>query len=165
MALCFEDLAVGQQLPTLTKGPMSPAHIMRWSAAIENWHRIHYDQRFATEHDKLPDILVNGSWKQHVLVQLLKDGLGPDGWLWKIQFRYKLMDVAWDTLNAVAEVIDRKEVDGLGFVQCRISLVNQRDQVSTAGYAVGVVPLRGGKKVPYPFAAKPGYDVFQTPSE
>src|SRR5271157_202619 len=118
--ICFEDVSVGQDIPTVVKGPMSTAHIMRWSAAMENWHRIHYDWRFATEHDKLPDVLINGSWKQHVLVQLIKDGLGPDGWLWKIQFRYKMMDVAWDTLHAHAEVIDRREINGLGFLQCRI---------------------------------------------
>ncbi len=165
VAVYFEDLPTGTQLPPLSKGPMSPAHIMRWSAAVENFHRIHYDHGFATEHDKLPDILVNGSWKQHVLVQLMKDGLGRDGWLWKIQFRYKMMDVAWDTLHARAEVLDRREIDGLGFVQCRIQLLNQRDQVSTAGHAIGVVPLQGGRPVPYPFVARPEYDVFARPTE
>ena len=165
MSACYEDFAVGSKLPVITKGPMSPAHIMRWSAAMENGHRIHYDWRFATEHDKLPDVLVNGSWKQHVLVQLMKDGLGPDGWLWKIQFRYKMMDIAWDTLHAHAEVIDRREIDGLGFVHCRITLLNQRDQVSTAGFAVGVIKLRNGRAVPYPFAPKPEYDVFVNPAE
>lgn len=164
MAMNFDDFPVGAVLPGLTKGPMSPAHIMRWSAAMENWHRIHYDSRFATGHDKLPDILVNGSWKQHVLVQLMKDGLGTDGWLWKINFRYKMMDVVWDTLVGRAEVIDRREIDGLGFVQCRIALRNQRDELSTAGYAVGVVPLKGGRAVPYPFAPKPEYNVFTTPT-
>ncbi|MBL8697117.1 MAG: acyl dehydratase [Alphaproteobacteria bacterium] len=165
MSLCFDDFPIGAKLPSLTKGPMSPVHIMRWSAAIENFHRIHYDRSFAVEHDKLPDILVNGSWKQHVMVQLLKDGLGPDGWLWKIQFRYKMMDVAWDTLHAHAEVIDRREIDGLGFLQCRLALLNQRDQVSTAGFAVGVVPLKGGRRPPYPFVPKPDYDVFKAPAE
>jgi hydroxyacyl-ACP dehydratase HTD2-like protein with hotdog domain len=75
----FEDIAVGDSLAPVVKGPMTTAHIMRWSAAMENWHRIHYDWRFATQHDGLPDVLVNGSWKQHVLVQLLKDGLGNNG--------------------------------------------------------------------------------------
>ncbi len=165
MATCFEDLPVGTRLPSLVKGPMSPVHIMRWSAAVENFHRIHYDHRFATEHDKLPDVLVNGSWKQHVLVQLMKDGLGRDGWLWKLQFRYKMMDVAWDTLTASAEVIDRREIDGLGFVRCRIGLTNQRDEVSTEGQAVGVVKLRDGRPVPYPFVVKPAYQAFGAPAE
>ena len=160
MTLWYDDVAPGQQLSRLSKGPISPAHIMRWSAAVENWHRIHYDQAFAREHDKLPDVLINGSWKQHVLVQLMKDGLGPDGWLWKIQFRYKRMDVAWDTLKGSADVVEKREADGLGFVACRIALLNQNDEVSTAGVAVGVLPLRGGRKVPYPFTPKPDYPVF-----
>jgi acyl dehydratase len=156
----YDDLSPGQELAHLDKGPITPAHIMRWSAAIENWHRIHYDQTFAKEHDKLPDILINGSWKQHVLVQLMKDGLGPDGWLWKIQFRYKRMDIAWDVLRGRAEVVEKREADGLGFVACRIALVNQRDEVSTAGTAVGVIPINGGRKVPYPFVPKPDYPAF-----
>ena len=96
MALRWNDLAAGARAGEIDKGPISTAHIMRWSAAVENLHRIHYDHRFATEHDKLPDVLINGSWKQHVLVQLAKDALGPEGWLWKIKFRYRKMDVAGD---------------------------------------------------------------------
>jgi hypothetical protein len=96
----FESLAVGDRIATVDKGVITTAHIMRWSAAVENWHRIHYDQAFATGHDKLPNVLINGSWKQHVLVQLVKDGLGPAGWLWKLKFRYRRMDVAGDALRA-----------------------------------------------------------------
>src|SRR3954464_6566219 len=110
---------------------MTTAHIMRWSAAIENWHRIHYDWRFATSHDGLPDVLVNGSWKQHVLVQLLKDSLGETGWLWKLRFRYRAMDVAGDTLFANAEVTKVERCGELGFVTMRVDLRNQREIVST----------------------------------
>jgi hypothetical protein len=160
MPVCFEDIELGKPLGNLTKGPISPAHIMRWSSAMENWHRIHYDQPFATGHDKLPDVLINGSWKQHVLVQLMKDCLGPDGWLWKIEFRYKAMDVAWDTLHGTAQPVERRVIDDLGFLRCQIQLVNQRDEATTVGSAIGVLPLRGGKKVPYPFVPKPEYREF-----
>lgn len=160
MPLRFEDIEIGKPIATLTKGPISPAHIMRWSAAMENWHRIHYDQPFAVHHDKLPDVLINGSWKQHVIVQLMKDGLGPDGWLWKISFRYKSMDKAWDTLVGVAEPLEKREIDGLGFVRCRVQLINQSGNVTTEGIAVGVVPLQEGRPVPSPFVPVPAYDVF-----
>jgi len=163
MPIYYEDVAVGSTLHTLKKGPMSPAHIMRWSSAMENWHRIHYDQQFATGHDKLPAVLINGSWKQHVLVQLMKDGLGPDGWLWKIKFRYKSMDVVWDTLAGTAEVTDKREVDNLGFVTCKIELVNQRNEISTSGWAIGVLPLRNGPQVPYPFMPKDEYRSVMLP--
>jgi acyl dehydratase len=165
MAMRYEDLAAGATVGTLDKGTMSTAHIMRWSAAVENWHRIHYDHRFATGHDQLPDVLINGSWKQHVLVQLVKDALGPAGWLWKIRFRYKRMDVAGDAIRARAELVDKAAIDGLGFVTLRIVLTNQRDEVSTAGYAIGVLPLAGGAAVPYPFVAKPAYQAVQMPAD
>ena len=71
----FEDFVIGQAIAPLHKGRITTAHIMRWSASVENWHRIHYDQAFATGHDGLPDVVINGSWKQHILVQLMKDTL------------------------------------------------------------------------------------------
>lgn len=159
----FEDVAIGDRIGELDKGRMSTAHIMRWSAAVENFHRIHYDQPFAVNHDKLPDVLINGSWKQHVLVQLVKDGLGPAGWLWKLKFRYRKMDIAGDTIRAHAEVIDKQTIAGLGFVTLHVAITDQNEAVSTAGHAVGVLPLRGGPDVPYPFVPKPDYDAVALP--
>lgn len=151
MSIAFEDIAVGHRFEPLLKGPIRTPHIMRWSAAMENWHRIHYDWRFATGHDGLPDVLINGSWKQHIIVQLLKDRLGPEGWPWRLRFRYRAMDIAGDTISASAEVTRTSKVDGYGFLTMRIALTNSRDIVSTTGWAIGVLPLRGGRPVPYPF--------------
>jgi len=147
----FDRLEVGQTLATLDKGTITTAHIMRWSAAVENFHRIHYDQAFATGHDKLPNVLINGSWKQHILVQLAKDGLGPTGWLWRLKFRYKKMDVAGDALRALAQVVNKRAIGELGFVTLKVSLLNQGGDVSTAGHAIGVLPARAGANVSYPF--------------
>ena len=90
--LYFEDVTVGQSIPTLDKGPFTTAHLMRWSAAMENWHKIHYDERFAIEHDKLPGLLVNGSLKQQYVMQLLADWAGPGGWVWKASFQFRAMN-------------------------------------------------------------------------
>lgn len=147
----FESLVIGERIPSLTKGPISPAHIMRWSAAIENWHRIHYDWRYATEHDKLPDVLINGSWKQHVLIQLLVDWLGETGWLWKVSFQFRAMNVPGETLTAWG-VITGKEIRGrFGVAMLEIGLKNKDGVESTPGKASVVLPLRDGPALPYPF--------------
>ena len=159
----FARLAPGQRLATLEKGIMTTAHIMRWSAAVENFHRIHYDQAFATGHDKLPGVLINGSWKQHVLAQLVKDGLGPQGWLWRLKFRYLKMDLAGDSMRAVADVVAVQAMGELGFVTLRIALLNQADEVSTAGHAIGVLPARPGVRVPYPFQPQAEHRAIQFP--
>jgi hypothetical protein len=149
----FEDVELGQAINPIVRGPMTTMHLMRWSAAIENWHRIHYDLPFAVDHDKLPGLLVNGSWKQHLICQLLKDWAGSEGWVWKVRFQYRDTDVALDTITASGEVTGKQVVDGLGYVDCSVQLSNSRGKVSTEGEGVVVLPVAGGRPVPYPFEA------------
>ncbi len=149
--LYFEDVAVSQEIPTVVKGPMSTAHIMRWSAAMENWHRIHYDWRYATEHDRLPDVMVNGSWKQHVLIQLLTDWVGESGWAWKVSFQFRAMNVPGDTLTAWGRITEVEERGRYGLVHLDVGLRNHEGVESTPGRATVVLPRRGGPPVPYPF--------------
>jgi acyl dehydratase len=148
----FQELEFGAELPGLTRGPITPVHLMRWSAAIENWHRIHYDAPFAVEHDGLPGLLINGSWKQHFLVQLMTDWLGPDGWLTRIDFQFRQMNLVGETLHAHGVITKLSEQDGIGIVECRIGIRNEAGVESTPGTAVGVLPLDEERGVPYPFA-------------
>ena len=149
--LHFEDVAVGVEIPSIVKGPLSTAHVMRWSAAMENWAPIHYDWRYATQHDKLPDVLVNGSWKQHVLMQALNDWIGETGWLWKINFQYRGMSVPGDTLTAWGRVTAKSQRGGFGVVDLDIGMRDQKGVETAPGKASVVLPLRGGTPVPYPF--------------
>ena len=151
--LVFEDLSIGDETTPLVRGPITPSHLMRWSAAIENWHRIHYDLPFATEHDKLPGLPINGTWKQHFLVQMMREWIGPTGWLWKIDFSFRKLDVAGSTLTAWGKVTDLSVRDGYGYVTCEIGIRNEKGEQSTPGTAIAVLPLKDGKPVPYPFVA------------
>ncbi len=147
----FDDVEIGQEIPELMKGPMTTAHIMRWSAAMENWHRIHYDWKYATGHDKLPDVMVNGSWKQHVMIQLLADWAGDTGWAWKVAFQFRGMNVPGDTLTAWGRVTAKEPRADWGVVDLEIGLRDQDGKESTPGTARVVLPRRGGPPVPYPF--------------
>jgi len=150
-ALNYEDVSVGQEIPVVTKGPMTTAHIMRWSAAMENWHKIHYDWRYATGHDGLPDVLINGSWKQHVLAQVLVDWVGESGWLWKMNFQYRGMNIPGDTLTAWGRVTGMSRRGNYGVVELEIGLKDQNGKECSPGNALVVLPLKDGPAVPYPF--------------
>jgi acyl dehydratase len=147
----YESVLVGDDVTPIVRGPMSPLHLMRWSAAIENWHRIHYDWRFATEHDGLPDVLINGSWKQHLLVQLMREWLGPAGWLWQLSYQFRGMDLAGSTLTAWGRVVEKRDYPEFGVVACEIGIRNSTGEQTTVGGARGALPYRGGAPVPYPF--------------
>lgn len=144
----FQSLAVGDRLPSLVKGPMSTMHVMRWSAAIENWHRIHYDYPFATEHDGLPNVIVNGSWKQHVLAQLVTEWAGTDASLLSLEYKYSGLDLVGSTITANGEVAELDPREGYGLVTCHLTLSNETPTITTEGRAVLAVPLRAGDTVP-----------------
>jgi acyl dehydratase len=149
--MVYESVNVGDALPQLAKGPLTSAHLMRWSAAMENWHKIHYDKPFAVEHDKLPGVLVNGTLKQQFIMQLLREWAGEDGWVWKVSFQFRAMNLEGETLRMWGKVKAKRECAAYGLVDLELGIVNDADRESTPGTAVIALPYRNGKPVPYPF--------------
>ena len=147
----FDNVWVGQELPWLTKGPLGEIHLFRWSATMENWHRIHYDRRFAVEHDKLPDLLINGSLKQQFMVQMVKDWAGREGWVWKVSFQFRAMNSVGETLHVWGRVKSTERLQDYGLVVLDLGIVNQDGKESTPGEATLALPFRNGRPVPYPF--------------
>lgn len=150
----FEDVAVGDRLGPLRTPVLSTAQIVRWSAAIENWHRIHYDRPFAVAHDGLPDVVVPGTWKQQVLYRLVKDWAGPDGWVAELAYQLRGIDVPGVALTASGRVSRTLVHRGLGFVRCEVQLAGDDGRVSAEGTALVVLPRRAGPPVPYPLPAE-----------
>lgn len=147
----YEDVAVGTAIPMLEKGPLTTAHLMRWSAAMENWHKIHYDKPFSIEHDKLPGLLINGSLKQQFVMQMLADWAGAGGWVWKASFQFRAMNVVEETLRIWGRVTGKREGPGYGLVDIELGIVNDHSKESTPGTAIVALPYRNGDPVPYPF--------------
>ncbi|EQD56663.1 hypothetical protein B2A_05148, partial [mine drainage metagenome] len=114
-----------------------------------------YDLPFATGHDKLPGLLVNGSLKQQFIVQLLKDWAGATGWVWKVRFQFRAMNVAGERLRVWAKVTGLRRIDGsdhpCGLVEVDLGMRNAANVESTPGSATVALPLRDGPALPYPF--------------
>ena len=146
----YEDVNVGDELPKYIYSP-TPTHLFRWSAAIENYHRIHYDLDFGMNHDKNPSILVHGSWKQSVVPQYLKDFTLPKGWPWKAAFEHRAMLVPRETLIVWAVVTNKYEKGGMGFIEMDLGMKTQDGVESMPGSATVVLPLKDGADIPYPF--------------
>ncbi|MCH8108381.1 MAG: acyl dehydratase [Chloroflexi bacterium] len=146
----YEDIDEGMELPKYIYRP-TPTHLFRWSAAIENFHRIHYDLDFGLNHDKNPSILVHGSWKQSVVPQYLKDWTLPKGWPWKAQFEHRAMLVPGDVLIMWGRVTGKQEKGGMGLIDLEIGMKTHDGIESMPGSATVVLPLKGGPDIPYPF--------------
>lgn len=152
-ALSFEDVAAGMDVPALARGPMTTVHLMRWSACTENWHKIHYDRPFSMEHDKLPGLLIHGSLKQQFLFQVLENWVAPRGWVSKVNFQFRAMNLVGETLSVWARVTGTERLADYGLVTLEIGIRNAADGTeSTPGTATVALPFRSGPPLPIPFA-------------
>jgi acyl dehydratase len=160
----YSDARVGDLIGPVSYGPLTVMHLVRWGAALENWHRIHYDCEFCTAHEGLPGPLINGSWKQQVLAQLLKEWAGPAGWLLALTFEFRGMDVVGETLTASGRVISGEDFGDYGDVLCSIELTNSAGNSTTVGEALVRLPTEPQTAVAYPVDPENGGSFSLAPS-
>ncbi len=148
--LYFDDVQVGVELPKYVRR-RSIVELQRWSIAMENTHRLHYDYPHAVNHDKLPGVLFHGTWRISIIAAWLKNWALPDGWLWKLNFQVRAMVVAGETTVLWGKVTDTRERDGIGLVDVQFGIIGEGAGEGAPGTATVALPIRGGRPIPYPF--------------
>ena len=139
----FEDVAVGEELDQVVKGPLTTTHLVRWAAANGNYARIHWDFPFAQVHQGLENVVVNGSLKNQYLGQLLVDFAGPGGWFKRFYVEHRGMDYPGDVLTAFGTVTGVRRAGDYGYVDCAVGLRSSRGHQTASGTATVVLPHRG----------------------
>ena len=97
-----------------------------------------------------------GSLKQQLIAQLLKDWAGPTGWVWKIRFQFRAMSLVGERLDIWARVAKTERLLEFGLVDLALGIRNEAGVESTPGSATVALPFRGGKMLPYPFIPPTG---------
>ena len=146
----FDDVSVGDQLPEKVQKLTIPV-MQRWVASTETLRRDHYDEKYAIEHDGIPGAVLSGSFSQAYIWQLLFNWVGPDGWVYKASQKNAMMVHPGTTLTFFATVTNKYEKNGLGYLELDLGLRRDDGVVPVPGTATVVLPVRGGRPVPYPF--------------
>jgi acyl dehydratase len=148
-------MKIGQVLAPLRKGPLTSSHIVRWCAAQQNWDKIHYDRTYAMEYAGLPERLINGALKQHLLSQFLLNAFNGGGWIWRVGFRFLAPDFVGEALEVRGTIRDLVVYEGRHFVDVELGIwnTNQGRNNTTASavvifgpnfepkYELGEIPL------------------------
>lgn len=150
--LYYDDVEIGQELPKYIR-KRSGVEFFRWSAVVENTHRLHYDYPHSYNHDKLPGILFGGTHRRSLIASWLKNWTLPGGWVWKFNWQLREMVTAGEVTILWGRVIDKRIADGMGLVDIEWGILNQDNIDSNPGTGTLVLPIRGGKEIPYPFVA------------
>jgi acyl dehydratase len=114
----FETVAVGDKLTPFICGPLTTLHLMRFSAAIENWRRIHYDQQFATGLEGCP-ICSSAALSSSISSRMLRSWAGPGAWLVSMGTQFRAMNRVGETLTVCGVVtgLQRRDDGALGVMR------------------------------------------------
>lgn len=138
----FEDIAVGEHLPTLTV-TVDETQMFFFSAATYNGHRIHYDKEWARDTEGYDNVLVHGPLQAALLARALGDWIGGRGRLVSFSVQNRAVAYPGEALSFAGEVTGKRLSDnGTGLVDLDIA-GRREDTILMPGTATVVLPMRG----------------------
>jgi acyl dehydratase len=139
--LYYEDVKEGMELPGISYGPVTTEMMVRFEAARNNFHPLHYDKDFARGEGH-PDVLVEGPMKFALFERLMREWIGEDGIIKKISATYRGIDIPGNTLLINGKIISKSIEGDQGNVYCELWAENQMGTITTKGNALVMLPFK-----------------------
>lgn len=146
--------------PYVTEGDLLPpftvtigaAQLFQLSAVMNLAHRIHYDLEWA-RHEGYPNVVIHAPFHGEVMVQMIRNWMGPSGWLKKISYQNRHYAVLGETLTGSGVITRRYEEGDLFLVDLKLEVSKpgpDGERIVTApGTATVALPTRAAQ-VPIP---------------
>ena len=137
----YDDVAVGEQMPTLTV-TVEETQLFFFSAATYNGHRIHYDKEWARTVEGYDDVLVQGPLQAALLARAIGDWIGGRGRLVSFSVQNRAIAHPGEALSFGGEVTGKRLTEeGAGVVD--LDIAGRRDTtVLMPGTATVELPRR-----------------------
>lgn len=140
-AIRFDDITVGQEVPPLSV-EIDAMQLFFFSAATSNGHRIHYDQKWATEVEGYPGVLVQGSLQEALLARALTDWAGGSARITRFAVQNRGAAFAGDRLTFGGRVTALRTDGDVGLVDLELAATDDAGNVLMPGRAVIAMKLR-----------------------
>jgi len=131
MAVYFEDVNVGDELPELTKGPVTETQLVRYSGASGDFNPIHTVPSVA-QSVGLDGVIAHGMLIMGFGGQLLTDWAGP-GAVRQYKVRFSGMTRPSETLVCRGQVIAKLEDNGECLVRGKLTIKGADDTLKLKG--------------------------------
>jgi acyl dehydratase len=138
--LYYEDVQVGDELPKLTKSPVTHLQLVRYAGASGDFNPLHTDPKIG-EMVGTGGIIAHGMLIMGFVGQLLSDYVGPTA-LRKFGVRFKGMTHLEDVITCTGTITDKYEADGEACIAGKVQAADQNGDVKVAGTFVAALPRR-----------------------
>jgi acyl dehydratase len=137
----FDDVAVGDELPPLVKGPIQQIQLTRYAGASGDFNPIHQDDEFAKAAG-MGGVFAHGMLSMGFVGQLVTDWAGPAA-VRKLGVRFAAIVRLKDTVTCRGRVLAKSSKDDVHLVDLEVWAENQRGEKVVTGKATVALPTRG----------------------
>lgn len=138
----FEEFREGQELPTVTRGPMMVGHQVRWAGACDNYESEFHHDEYVAKAQGLPGILLSGPLLASWLLTTVMQWMGRGARLVRFTDQNRGSTMPRDMALFHAKV-RRTYLEGdKALVELECWITNQRGEVTTPGSALVEMPRR-----------------------
>jgi acyl dehydratase len=128
----LELLHVGDEIPPLTKGPVTRQMLVEWCAAENDYYPLHYDERVAAAM-KLPGTPIQGTYKYALMGQAVQRWLAGQGTLNRLSARYRGLDLEGGCVTARGRIA---QIEADGRITLAMWVEGANGERTTEGIAV-----------------------------
>lgn len=139
--LFFEDVQVGQAMPSLTKGPVAKLQLVMYAGASGDFNPLHTDDDFAKAVG-MPGVIAHGMLIMGFVGQAITDWI-PRRNLKKMGVRFAGMTFPGETITITGSVTDKRQENGSNLITCEVTAADQNGGVKVSGSFVAALPSRG----------------------
>ncbi len=136
----YEDVAVGSDIPSITRHPTSRQLVM-WAGASDDYNEIHYDKE-VTAARNMPGIIVHGWLTASFLTQLLTGWAGDEGFIRKFGVAFRGMNFPGQDIVCKGKVLKKFVQDKEHLVELEIWTENSKGEKTTPGTATVRLPSK-----------------------
>ena len=137
----FDEVAVGDELPPLVKGPIQQIQLTRYAGASGDFNPIHQDAEFA-QAAGMGGVFAHGMLSMAFVAQAVTDWAGA-GTVRKIGVRFAALVRLRDTVTCRGRVVATSQKNGANVVELEIWAENQKGDKVVTGTATVALAGRG----------------------
>jgi len=141
----FDDIDVGDAIPSRDYGPITIVDTVRWAGLQENVQQLHFDRDHVRQHNGLRTFIASGAYRQGLLIRMLTDWLGPRGWLRKIKVRHTHSTFEGDMMRFSGQVAAKSADFSDPWIVCDLEGKNQEVRQILTGRCTLILPIRRDK--------------------
>ncbi len=136
----FEDIAVGDEIPALVKGPIQQIQLTRYAGASGDFNPIHQDDEFARAAG-MGGVFAHGMLSMGFVGQAITDWAGA-GTVRKIGVRFTALVRLKDTVTCKGRVLAKSSTGDTHLVDLDVWAETQRGEKVVSGKATVSLPSR-----------------------